>query len=701
MSSTETSYPIPEINSVDDLRELTQKCYTLEYFMATEEIYEDFFEKMYAMIKGCIEKKDCREYPITFKFYKDDEKTYTMQLRHFIVNLILLEPFVHVNTIKFLNERYVMDFDKFMLVPEYDLDYWINNRIIIVLRNFNVRGITINKSISKLCNRLRNISLDFSLIMNLNFSYFTFTEMYQNNPRIREIMECKFDDSMQPNDIEDMIDKLLKEEVDIYKNTPNNPIGTILKSQAGIKIKQFGEFTVAQGLKPSLDGVIMPIAIENSTLLGGLDRPSYKYIDAAAARKSLILNKTVMGVAGNFGKLTLQLAKTLTLSKTVTDCDTKHLITIHIKDKKMLKKFNNRYYRMDENDELKLLDAETDTHLIGKTVQFRSPVTCALGDQVCAKCFGRTAGLNYDIADGVAGFESEEITKELEQNVLSSKHLLTTKSEVLKFNDAFDKYFTLSSGEVYPIVEENDAVEEINDYAIYINPSTIEKVDSMDDESSYNTFITGGEFFVVNLETGERESIKLENEDKEIFICDETIEIMRKGRGYIKFKDLSDDIKIFEMNILNNELTKPLYDMMALLNRNRKEGEPQTVDEVTQRFIELHVISGIKASSLAGECIINRLVRSNINTYERPDFTQTNLEPYTIITIRKALEDNKSPGLGLSVQYLKRQLLSDEIITERSGTSYIDPLLQAKVPNLSEIYGTGNIGTRRVPKEVE
>ena len=39
------------------------------------------------------------------------------KLRHFIVNLILLEPFVHVNTIKFLNERYVMDFDKFMLVP--------------------------------------------------------------------------------------------------------------------------------------------------------------------------------------------------------------------------------------------------------------------------------------------------------------------------------------------------------------------------------------------------------------------------------------------------------------------------------------------------------------------------------------------------------------------------------------------------------
>lgn len=465
-----------------------------------------------------------------------------------------------------------------------------------------------------------------------------------------------------------------------------------------ILTKQFAEFTIAQGLKPSLEGVIMPVPIENSTLIRGLDRPSYLYIDASAARKSLILNKTVMGTAGNFGKLTLQLTKTLGLSRTVSDCDTKHLLNITINNKKMLKKFNNRYYRLHENDTLKLLDADNDTFLIGETIQLRSPVTCALGDHVCAKCFGRTAGLNYDIADGVAGFESEEITKELEQNVLSSKHLLTTKSEVLEFNDVFDKYFTLTSGEVYPLIEENDSVEDINEYAIYIAPNTIEKVDEMDEESGYNTFIAGGMFYVVNMTTGEMEEIKLKNEGKEIFISDEALELMKHGRGYIKFKELSDDVKVFEMNILNNELTKPLYEMMGLLNRNRKEGEPQTVDEVTQRFVELLVVSGIKASSLAGECVINRLVRSDINVYDRPDFTRPNLEPYTIITIRKALEDNKSPGLGLSVQYIKRQLLSDEIVTERTGTSYIDPFLQTKVPNLSDIYGTTKRRHRKEPE---
>lgn len=462
-----------------------------------------------------------------------------------------------------------------------------------------------------------------------------------------------------------------------------------------ILTKQFAEFTIAQGLKPTLDGVIMPVAIENSTLIRGLDRPSYVYIDASAARKSLILNKTVMGLAGNFGKLVLQLAKTLKLSTTVSDCDTKHLLPIHISNKKILKKFNNRYYKLEGDDELQLLNAKKDKHLVGETIWLRSPVTCALGDHVCAKCFGRTAGLNYDIAAGAAGFESEEVTKELEQNVLSSKHLLTTKSEVLRFNDAFDKYFTLSSGEVYPNVDENDEVEDINKYAIYIPQNVIEKVDEFDSQNGYNTFIAGGLFYVVDMETGEMEKIQLENEGKEIFITDDALEIMSKSRGYIKFKDLDDSVKVLEMDIMNNELTKPLYSMMHLLNRNRKDGEPQTVSEVTQRFVELLVESGIKASSLAGECIINRLVRSDINTYERPDFTRTKLEPYTIITVRKALEDNKSPGLGLSVQYIKRQLLSDEIVTERTGTSYIDPLLMSKVPNMSDVYGTDNGGKKR------
>lgn len=689
---------IPVINGVSDLEELIQPYYTIEPYFVSDEVYEEFFTKMYNIIKGCFEKKECREFPVKFKFYYDSKEVYTVQLRHFITNLILWKPFVLINDIKFLNEKYIMDGNKIIMEPEYDLDNWINFKIISVLRDNNVKERSISTAIANVIDKLNAISIDFSLIMNLNFSYMTFKQMYDKYPRIKEIMECHFTPDMEPRDIEIAIDGMLKEEIEYYKNEPNNPIGVILKARSGIKEKQFAEFTIAQGLKPTLDGKIMTTPIENSTLIRGLDRPSYLYIDGSAARKSLILNKTVMGKAGYFGRMALQLARSLELSRTVDDCNTKHFVKITPMNKKQLKKLDRRYYKVDENDDFELLDGNKDKHLIGKTIYLRSPVTCALGDKVCAKCFGRTAGLNYDIAEGVSGFESEEMTKELEQKILSSKHLLTTKSEVLKFNAEFDKFFSLNSGEIYPVVDENEEVDDIEDWAIYIAPDTIEKADEMDEDSDYNTYIKGGVFYVVNLKDSSTNMIPIqcENEGKQIFLTDETIELRKKSRGYIKFKDLTDDTKLFEMDILNNELTKPLYDMMALLDKGKGSGDPQTIDEMCQKFLELLDISGIAASSLSGEVIINRLIRSISRPYSRPDFTKDRLEPYTIITIRKALEHNASPTLGLSVQYTKRQMMSDALVTDRTGTSYVDPFMKPQVSNLYKKYGKNRVVKERV-----
>ena len=78
--------------------------------------------------------------------------------------------------------------------------------------------------------------------------------------------------------------------------------------------------------------------------------------------------------------------------------------------------------------------------------------------------------------------------------------------------------------------------------------------------------------------------------------------------------------------------------------------------------------------------IINRLIRSEKNIYRRPDFTKDEIEPYVILTVQKALEKNPSPLIGLSFQYLKRQLLSHDMFEERDDVSYIDPFFKTKIP---------------------
>lgn len=125
---------------------------------------------------------------------------------------------------------------------------------------------------------------------------------------------------------------------------------------------------------------------------------------------------------------------------------------------------------------------------------------------------------------------------------------------------------------------------------------------------------------------------------------------------------------------------------MDLLNKQRPDNEKMDIREMSNTFLDLLIESGIDANVIAAELIINRLIRSIENKYDRPDFYSDELEPYEIITINRALEKNKSPLVGLSFQNIKRQLLSDEIYEERDGTSYLDPFYWTEIPtdNLKE-----------------
>ena len=686
MSKAVTFHEVPIISNDKELSQYLKPLYIIEDVMKNDEDYKYFEECTYNIIKGCFEHKECREHPVKFKFYKTDKKTHTVEFRHFIINMFLWSPFTNLYGVSdVMDESFIIDCYKD--IPNVT-DY-INEKIILVLREYGIKNVIINRSVSEVLYNLRRISTDFSAIMNLNISMETFLELYDEHPRIREIMETKFTTQQQPNEIEHLMNELTTEEVELIKGVKDNALGVILRSGTGIKHKQLAEYTIAMSMKPDLSGVTIPIPISSSTLIGGLNKPSYHYIDAIGARKSLIMNKKVMGTAGYFGKVVLLLARTLSLSKTVSDCDTKHLLEITIESKKMLKKYDGRYYKLDEHKgSTLLLNAKRDTHLVGKTIYLRSPITCACANEneVCHKCFGTTSLLNLDIADGVTGFEVEETTKVVNQMILSTKHLLTTISEAIEFNDNFYKFFSITAGEVNPILA-NDNVENLDEWAIWIDPNDIQKSDEMDDDSFFNTYING-KFYVYNTKTKDYIEI-FSKDEREMYLTDECLELMKKGKGFIKFKDMDENTSLFELVIMNNELTKPLYDLIDLLNKSKKDDVHMTYNQMAQKFTELLLQAGIGAMALSGEIIINRLIRQDPDeTFSRPDFSKTDIGDYQIYTILKALEYNKSPLIGLSSQNIKRQLLSDDIVTKKSGTSYIDAFFKVDTPTdrLREIH---------------
>ena len=665
---------IPVINNRKDLAAWLKPVYIINDYIKDFETYETFQNKLLNLLKACFDIRECREFPIKFKFYKTDRAVHEMELRHFYINYIVWRPLVEISDSEFMTDRFILDCNKDIA----KINEFINENIIDILREYHIKPTTVNKDISDSLYYLRGISIDFALLMGLNFSIETFIDLYDSSDEIRDIMEIKFEQTDQPHEIEEKLDNAESKLISHLISMPDNPLGKILSTGTGIKHKQLREFAANGGLKPTISGETMPKPLSHSTLIGGLSSASDIYIDGTGARKSLVMNKTVMGRAGYFGKIITLLVRDIGMSKTMSDCHSKHLVTYEIKSAKHLKKLNGKYYYSKDIDDFKMINYRTDSNLIGKKVKVRSAVTCACKDGICPRCIGYTAIINNDIADGYGAFESEEITKVVNQSILSAKHLLTTISELIEFSPEFSKFFTLIGGEIFPIVN-NPIVENIDDYGIYIDPNDLCKVDEMDDDSLYNTYIISGKFTIMNLVDKSEPPIVIENlNSKEIFVSKEAVNLWKKGH-IIKFSTLDDDFKLFEIIINNNELTKPLYQIMDLLNKAKKENIDETYDSISQKFLDLLIEAGIPANVIAAELILTNLIRSEENMYDRPDFSKEHLEPYRILTIDKAIRKHRSILIGLCYQDLKSQLLSDDTFTERTASSYLDAFFKVKI----------------------
>ena len=63
---------------------------------------------------------------------------------------------------------------------------------------------------------------------------------------------------------------------------------------------------------------------------------------------------------------------------------------------------------------------------------------------------------------------------------VSSSNSLNKIYRPIEFNDAFYKYFTLHTGQVYPNIADNDNIDDPSKLAIWINPDSVDKVSDLD-----------------------------------------------------------------------------------------------------------------------------------------------------------------------------------------------------------------------------
>ena len=628
------------------------KVFDLNEIISDHDEFKSMYGHIYYILEEGFEIEAIRRFKVKVTFDKNKESYIEMEIRHLLINMIFLRAYVELEVDVELDNSHLFDA---RTISNNSIKKYIDEKIIIPYKDqftdTEERFMELNMALHDIIYRLNKIPKDFNSLMGITLNLEnSFMKVANENPRFNELIRTKIPEDMQPKDIENYLNDLMKEEIEILKST-ENCFQPMLLAGEGIKDQQLREFSISGGLKSDLLGNTIPIPINSNFIVGGFGNITNYYIDAGASRKSLIANKEKMGSSGHMALL-MKLSCVGTYLSDVEDCYTPHTVSLTINDKKFLNMCTGRYYRLKGERRFRLLKS-TDTHLIGKTLLFRDPGKCGCKDGICKTCYGTLAAVNKGMDVGI--FASTIISRPLSQNILSTKHLNTTNSCLIEFNDAFDKAFKLEANQV-KMLSDNETDVDLSQYEICFD--NIIQIYELMDNADFNKFV---QFVKVrNIKKHDEIYEIVENEGKELFIHPDLdaiikkIEPNEKGEILVPFNRLSEET-LFTINIENNELTKPLKEMDKLLNGSYFKYMNPTLDMMEQRFIELLIESKINVMSIHAATILRSFVRDSHNYLERPDFNKLFVD-YVVLGLHASLADNPSITNSLAYDYLKSQL---------------------------------------------
>lgn len=413
----------------------------------------------------------------------------------------------------------------------------------------------------------------------------------------------------------------------------------------GINPKQYKEVLVNVGTKPDGNGGVFNEIINSSLSNGGLRTLSDNFIDASVARLAEILKKENVGDSGHFSRvLGLNNQSTRLHPDPEYVCNTKNLEKVFIGTPRVLDKFKNRWYRLREDGPEYNMSSDptiNEKHLIGQTLYFRSPMTCAShshGKGVCYRCYGNLAYTNADINCGK--ISAEILSADLTQKLLSAKHLLEAKVVSMKWVEEFKQFFDLS----FNIILIKDDLDDLKKYKLIVRDINKE---NENDNFDYNDYINS---FEVETPTGERHQIYTERHDN-IYISTDLNDIIAKMNetddGYVIPFDQLIGINVFLVKLSNDDISKTLEDLDHMINRLMDVSE-QDKDSWLQNIIEIVIEGGVDIDAVHLEVILSNQIRNVDNITDTPYWEFPN-EPYRLLTLSQALTNN--PNICTSLVY--------------------------------------------------
>lgn len=645
-----------------------KKILIIDDVLLNRQTYHDTYQDILDICKYAYEVKEIRERPIRFKFHKEDKKIHTLQLRHFLSNLILWYAFMEADASDVMDETYIHDMTK---SNNNKIMGYLNEFVLPILSEMRVDVYSQNAIIDEIVQNMTAISAAFLPLIGSGISVYSIRQAEKRNPEIGKIMYGKLDPNLQPAEIEKELSDRTDRLIDYFCNDPeDNDLKPLFKAGNLLSKGQFKEICVMIGLKSDVNGNTIPHLIDQNILVDGLSKPSSYYLDGESGRKALIMSKTKMGEPGAFSKKATTNTTSATLRNDYMMCNSGRPIWYTIDSDDFLRMLDRRWY-YDDRGIMHQINYHKDKDLIGKSLRFRSPCTCSSKEGVCAYCYGGMFDINKDLASAGAYAATKE-TEPLGQSILSSKHLQMTHSNPIIFNQEFNRDFELNSDEI-------TLKDDLEDEDLMIILNNVREEESEDTSAFY---CTG--FDVISESTNTVFHVE-EEAGAKLYLTDQLLALWKRLKDKkkpINMDSFDDDSAVlFNVEVKNKELTRPIKNINKLLNTNDKVG-CKTIDEVCQMMARMKLEAGIKYDFVHDEMMIRELIRKKSNPMERPDFSHNgDWEDYTILRLNDALFKNPSPTVSLSYGYLRKQLLSPEFY-EKHEPSHLDPLF---VENLAAI----------------
>lgn len=634
--------------------------------------WNDYFSSLHSILLDGIETDLVQNTKINVSF--GNKITVRLTCTDLWYNLIMWRLLIYTNQkiepkhlvfSKHITQRTIKNF-----IDEYCIE--VNKRTI---PNTILNGV-ISDCLTEI-SKIDNFAFYLANTFNLEDSYL----LGKQYPEFNELMYPDLE-NVALEDVKTIGDKNVSRMIEIMNNTMiNNPNGKDyehclaipLTIREGVNQKQYREFSVVEGTKPNNEGGIFPHVIKTSFITGGISDPYDYYMDANASRIAQILQKENVGTSGRFARLLgLNNIDTRLHPDPEFDCHTKNYIELNVSSERVLKMIDARWYKFTPNGIDHIIRANTDKHLIGKTILLRSPITCssaARGEGICYKCYGELAYVNKDINPG--RYASEKLSAELTQRLLSAKHLLETSVKEIKWCREFNDFMDINANCITLNLE-----IPTKGFYMLIDPEDIdlenEDLESVDEEDSYNEYLTK---FYIKTPAGEEIPIYSETDDK-LYISNTLNEIIRKksvkdnGRFSIPFATIRNEV-LFFIVLHNNDLMKALEDVKDCIDKNDiTRGKGMTKDTLTNKFINTIIVSNLSIQAVHLEVILMNQIRSLDNVLEKPNWDFPN-EEYQILTMKQALDKNPSIIISLLNEKLEKTFYMP-LTYKKTAPSFVD-----------------------------